>query len=279
MDTAPSVGDVREYWNRNPLLSHELASPGSPAFFASLDTAKREDSDRFAMDYWEFGQWAGQRVLDIGCGPGWLTVQYARGGAQVDSVDLTPRAVELAQAHLALHGQSATVREGNAEELPFPDDQFDLVAASGVLHHTPDTQATFREAFRVTKPGGQGKITLYRKGILHHPAVFAMTRIAMRLFGVKHPGADLGKNSSDVDDFIRRYDGDGNPVGIGKTDADWAADLAAAGWVVQGHEVHFFPRRFLPCARLIPVWLHEFLDTRLGTMVYFRLRKPIISGK
>jgi SAM-dependent methyltransferase len=270
----PAIEDIRAYWNANPLLSHELTDSGSPEFFAALNRAKCEDSDRFALGYWGFHRYAGQNVLDIGCGPGWLTVQYAKGGAHIRSIDLTPRAVELAKAHLALHGLTGDVREGNAEALPFPDASFDLVVASGVLHHTSDTQQAFREAFRVTRPGGEGLITLYRKGFLHHPAVFTATRLIMKVLGVRHPGADLGRNAADVDDFIRRYDGDDNPVGIGKTNHEWTAELNQAGWQVVEIENHFFPRRFLAMPSLMPDWLHRFLDARFGTMAYFRLHKP-----
>ncbi len=273
------IHTVREYWNSHPLLSHEFNLEGGDEFFRALDIAKRTDSDKFALPYWEFDAFSGRDVLDIGCGPGWLTVNYAAGKANVSSVDLTPRAVELARAHLAMRNVTADVREGNAENLPFPDNSFDLVVASGVLHHTPDVHMAFRESCRVTRPGGRGKITLYRKGILHHHWIFPLTTAVVRLLNVRHPGADLGRDSSSVDDFIRRYDGDGNPVGYGESDAEWARQLAAAGWTVDGWEIHFFPRRFVPLARFVPTWLHAFLDRHLGTMVYFHLRKPELSGK
>jgi SAM-dependent methyltransferase len=270
----PTIRDVYAYWNANPLLSHELAGPGSASYFAALDRVKRLDSERFALAYWEFGSYIGKKVLDIGCGPGWLVVQYSAGGAQVSAVDLTQQAIEITRRHLDSRKLSADIQVGNAENLPFPDRQFDLVVASGVLHHTPNTQAAFAEAFRVTRPGGEAKITLYRKGILHSRALFGATRAAMRLARLRHPGADLGQDAVDVDDFIRRYDGDGNPVGIGKSDGEWAADLRAAGWQVLGHEVHFFPRRFLPFSHLVPGPVHWLLDRGFGTMVYFRLRRP-----
>ncbi len=268
------IDDVRAYWNDNPLLSHELAQLGSPAFFAALDEIKRNDSERFAMPYWDFSGYRGRNVLDIGCGPGWLTAQYAAGGAEVSAVDLTPRAVDIAGRHVALRGLKAAIQVGNAEALPFADNSFDLVVASGVLHHTPDAQRAFREALRVTRPEGDAKITLYRKGIMHSPALFRVTRAAMRLCGMRHPGADLARDAADVDDFIRRYDGDGNPVGIGKRNADWASDLHAAGWLVLGCETHFFPRRFLPFGSLVPQVMHRLLDHSCGTMAYFHLRRP-----
>lgn len=270
----PDIQDVRTYWESAPLYSHELSDPGSPGFFREFDRIKRQDVERFALDYWEFPAFAERSVLDIGCGPGWLTVQYAAAGARVTGVDLTDAAVALAGSHLKHYGLDAKVQRANAEELPFEDGRFDLVVSSGVLHHTPDTLKAFREAFRVTRPGGRAKITLYRKGILHSPLVFPLTRAAMRLLSVRHPGADLGREATDVDDFVRQYDGRDNPVGIAKRDREWARDLEAVGFRVDGWEVHFFPRRFVPLGRYVPSAIHGLLDRQAGTMVYFNLTKP-----
>ena len=120
---------------------------------------------------------------------------------------------------------------------------------------------------------GHAKITLYRKGLLHTPFVFSVTRLAMRTLGVKHPGADLSRDAEDVDDFIRQYDGADNPIGLGHTDSDWRALLEQVGFTYVRHEVHFFPRRFIPSGSWIPGFVHKSLDRRLGTMVYFELRR------
>lgn len=271
---APQIKDVQAYWESHPLLSYEFEEPGSPKFFDELDRVKREDIERFAMKYWDFPAWRGKNVLDIGCGPGWVTVQYAAAGAKVSSVDLTSAAVELCKKHLDYRGLTADVRQGNAEQLPFPDNHFDMVFSSGVLHHTPNTQKSFHESFRVLKPGGTAKITLYRLGVLHSPAVFGATRGVMKMLGVKHPGADLGREATSVADFIRQYDGKDNPIGIAKSDQDWARDLEAVGYEVKGWESHFFPKRFVPAGKIMPSFVHGMLDRSVGTMVYFHLIKP-----
>jgi SAM-dependent methyltransferase len=269
-----TVDDVRDYWNKHPLFSHELAEPGSRAYFDALDRIKKEDVEPFAARYWDFDAYQGRTVLDVGCGPGWLTVQYARAGAHVTAVDLTARAVELTKKHLEFRGLSATVHEGNAEHLPLPNNAFDLVVSSGVLHHTPDTPRAIRECWRVLRPGGTAKLTFYYKGVLHNRFVFPLTRAAMRAAGVKHPGGDLARDATDVDSFIRQYDGADNPVGVGYTIAGWTELLRAAGFRVAGYERHFFPRRFIPFRALVPRTVHHALDAALGTMVYFRLHKP-----
>jgi len=269
----PAIEDVRSYWESNPLYSHEVAEPGTSEFFAKFDEIKRRDVERYSLNYWDFHGFTGKSVLDVGCGPGWLTVQYARAGARSFAIDLTQMAVDLARKHLEHYGLVADVRQGSAEAIPFPDNTFDLVISSGVLHHTPDTIGSFRECFRVLKPGGVAKITLYRLGVLHSPVVFPITRFVMKLLSVKHPGADLARDTQTVEDFVRAYDGAANPIGIAKRDRDWAADLTSVGFRVTGKEVHFFPKRFVPLGRFVPGALHHLLDRVFGTMVYFNVSK------
>lgn len=269
----PTIANVREYWQSHPLLSYEIDAPGSAAFFDRLDHIKRTDVERFAMPYWEFDRFKGRKVLDVGCGPGWVTVQYAANGAQVTAVDLTAQAVELTKKNLTQRQLTADVREANAEALPFEDASFDLVVSSGVLHHTVSPQRAFAECYRVLKPGGRAKITLYRLGVLHSRLVFPVTQTVMRALSMRHPGADMGREARDVEDFVRQYDGKDNPIGLAKKANQWASELSTVGFKVEAQEVHFFPRRFLPIARLIPEAAHRLLDRSLGTMIYFKLKK------
>jgi SAM-dependent methyltransferase len=94
----------------------------------------------------------GQRVLDVGCGPGALTAVLAeRSGS--DSVSaLDPSESFVSAIHRRLPGVDA--RRGVAAELPFADGQFDVTAAQLVIPFMPDPDAGIREMARVTAPGG-----------------------------------------------------------------------------------------------------------------------------
>jgi SAM-dependent methyltransferase len=100
----------------------------------------------------EAGVAAGQRVLDVGCGPGALTTQLVDrvGAANVVAVDPSPPFVEAAR----LRFPETEVLLASAEELPFPDDSFDAALAQLVVHFMADPVAGLREMARVTRPGG-----------------------------------------------------------------------------------------------------------------------------
>ena len=96
---------------------------------------------------------AGQRVLDVGCGPGALTAELvARVGADsVAAIDPSEPFVEAARAR----NPGADVRLGSAEELPFPDDTFDAALAQLVVQFMSDPAAGVGEMARVTRPGAR----------------------------------------------------------------------------------------------------------------------------
>jgi ubiquinone/menaquinone biosynthesis C-methylase UbiE len=105
----------------------------------------------------------GRRTLDVGCGQGIDVAWFATYGADATGLDLTPRHCELTRAHIEAMQLSARVVIGDAEAMPFPDGEFDLVTSNGVLHHTPDLPAALREIKRVLRPGGEARIILYNR--------------------------------------------------------------------------------------------------------------------
>ena len=98
------------------------------------------------------GVGAGDRVLDVGCGPGVLTEPLVErcGADAIAAVDPSPSFVDAMRVRFP----GLDVRRGAAEELPYPDDSFDAALAQLVVHFMDDPVAGLREMGRVTREGG-----------------------------------------------------------------------------------------------------------------------------
>jgi SAM-dependent methyltransferase len=122
---------------------------GADAYEAFMGRYSRGLSAPFA-DF--AGIVAGQRALDVGCGPGILTEELVTrlGADAVAAVDPSSSFVQAARARLP----GVTVAEASADDLPFAHDGFDTTLAQLVVHFMPDPVAGLREMRRVTRPGG-----------------------------------------------------------------------------------------------------------------------------
>ena len=102
----------------------------------------------------------GDRVLDVGCGTGSLTLAaeaLAGASGEVHGIDASPEMIEVARGKSTRSGANVDFRIGLIEEIPFPDDLFDVVLSSLMIHHLPDDlkRQGFVEIRRVLKPGGR----------------------------------------------------------------------------------------------------------------------------
>jgi SAM-dependent methyltransferase len=93
---------------------------------------------------------AGDKVLDVGCGPGALTAQLLSAGAQVAAIDPSPPFIDA----MRLRFPDVDVRQGTAEELPYNTAAFDAALAQLVVHFMTDPVLALRQMARVTRPGG-----------------------------------------------------------------------------------------------------------------------------
>jgi SAM-dependent methyltransferase len=97
---------------------------------------------------------AGQRVLDVACGTGVVATTAARTGAQVTGLDLTPELLERARHNSQIAGVEVDWREGDVENLPFPDASFDAVLSQFGHIFAPRPALALAEMLRVLKSGG-----------------------------------------------------------------------------------------------------------------------------
>jgi ubiquinone/menaquinone biosynthesis C-methylase UbiE len=102
------------------------------------------------------------RILDLGTGPGYLPIGIAQRSSnlQVDGIDLSRSLIRMARENASRAGVSDRARfePGDATNLSTPDQTYDLVLSTGMLHMLKDPLKMFRECYRVLKPGGEAWI-------------------------------------------------------------------------------------------------------------------------
>jgi ubiquinone/menaquinone biosynthesis C-methylase UbiE len=145
---------VREFWEQH-VHDWKVARhpPGTREFFEEIE-AYRFEKLHYLPRLVDFSGYRGKRLLDVGCGVANDLARFARGGAKVIGIDLSPHAIELAQTNFRQRGLEGEFMVMDAEHMRFPDDAFDVVYCHTVLHFTPHPERMVREIHRVLKPGG-----------------------------------------------------------------------------------------------------------------------------
>jgi SAM-dependent methyltransferase len=172
---------VRSFWETNPVAAVGIpAEPGSAEFFARFDSL-REAQDCEPWDYSDrihgYTRAAGKRVLDVGCGNGYVLAQYARHGAEAHGIDLTETAVSLSRKRFQLAGLTGTFQRTDGDTIPYPDATFDIVCSMGVLHHIENPRPMLDEIHRVLRPGGELILMMYYRYSWKHLVVHPMKRL------------------------------------------------------------------------------------------------------
>jgi len=208
-----TVGAVREFWNANPLCAEAVPyAPGSAEFFAFYDRLREaNEPPAFSLALHEYPRFLGKKVLDVGCGNGYVLGKYALEGARVTGIDLTETAVSISRKRFALAGLRGEFLVGNAETLPFGDETFDCACSMGVLHHTPDTARAVGEIHRVLKRDGRLIVMFYHR----NSATYRLRMPLVRLL----TGKSIRQQVNEVDGF-------GNPKGDVYTRSDLLELLA-----------------------------------------------------
>src|SRR5256712_1192999 len=97
-----------------------------------------------------------QKVLDVGCGTGVVAITARRVGAVVTGLDLTPELLAIAKENTAIAQlDDITWKEGDVENLPFRDGEFDIVLSQFAHIFAPRPEVAVKEMLRVLKPGGR----------------------------------------------------------------------------------------------------------------------------
>lgn len=98
---------------------------------------------------------SGQQVLDVATGSGITAIAAARRYCEVTGLDYVPALLDRARERAAAEHLSVTFQEGDAENMPFPDESFDAVLSTFGVMFTPNQEQAARELLRVCRPGGK----------------------------------------------------------------------------------------------------------------------------
>lgn len=163
-----TIADVRDFWNARPCnIRHSKAPVGSRQYFDEVE-AKKYRVEPHIPTFAQFERWNGKRVLEIGCGIGTDTINFARAGARVTALDLSSESLAVTRKRVEVFGfeDRVTLHEANVESLSSTlakEDvgQYDLIYSFGVIHHTPDPKKAIEQLAPFLKHNGELRIMVY----------------------------------------------------------------------------------------------------------------------
>jgi 2-polyprenyl-3-methyl-5-hydroxy-6-metoxy-1,4-benzoquinol methylase len=163
-----TVADVQRYWDARPCnIRHSTKPVGSREYFDEVE-ARKYFVEPHIPAFAEFDRWKGKRVLEVGCGIGTDSINFARAGAQLTAVELSGESLRIAEQRADVMGVGERIRfvQANAEELRSAladEEPYDLVYSFGVIHHTPHPERALAEMRALAAPGGTLKLMVYHR--------------------------------------------------------------------------------------------------------------------
>lgn len=160
------IQEVKNYWNARPCnLRHSTKQQGTKEYFDEVEKRKFFVEPHL-VDFADFPSVKGKNVLEIGCGLGTTTINFAKAGAKkVTAVDLSDKSIALAKQRAEVNHLSDRIEfyNANAEELSkiLPEEKYDLIFSFGVIHHTPHPDKVLQELHKFLAPNGTLKIMVY----------------------------------------------------------------------------------------------------------------------
>ena len=263
--SAVDIRNVESFWDNRPCnFRHSTAPVGSREYFEEVE-ARKYFVEPHIPAFAEFARWKEKKVLEIGCGIGTDTINFARNGARVTAVELSQKSLDLAQRRAQVFGLQDRIRfiQGNAEELQnfLAAETFDLVYSFGVIHHSPHPERILKRIQDYLSAGGTLKIMVYNR--LSWKALWILLRYGKgRFWRAK--------------ELIARYSEaqNGCPITYTYSPREMRRLLQKHGFrVLRLTKEHIFPFRIRDYVRYryVRVWYFRFLPKRLFSWLEHRL--------
>jgi ubiquinone/menaquinone biosynthesis C-methylase UbiE len=163
-----NINEVKKFWNDRPCnLKHSQKQIGTKEYFDEVEKRKYFVEPHIP-EFAEFKHWRMKNVLEIGCGIGTDTINFARNQAKkVTAVDLSETSLEIARKRAKLYRFEKVIRfyQANAENLSktVPVEKYDLIYSFGVIHHTPHPKKVIAEIKKYMDKNSVMKIMVYHR--------------------------------------------------------------------------------------------------------------------
>jgi 2-polyprenyl-3-methyl-5-hydroxy-6-metoxy-1,4-benzoquinol methylase len=159
------IEKVKKFWNDRPCnIRHSNKELGTKEYFDEVEK-RRYTVEPHIKDFADFDNIKGKKVLEIGCGIGTDTLMFAKNGADVTSIDLSEKSLDICKKRFEVFGLKADLKAGNAEEISkfIKPKEFDVIYSFGVIHHTPNPKMVLDEIKKFSNGETIIKLMFYSK--------------------------------------------------------------------------------------------------------------------
>lgn len=159
------IKEVKEFWDARPCnIRHSDKEIGTKDYFEEVEN-KKFRVEPHIVEFSEFRNWEGKKVLEIGCGIGTAAINFARAGAIYTGFELSEKSLELTRKRFDVYGYKGSFYSGNAEELSqyVPIEKYDLIYSFGVIHHSPNPRKILDEIKKYMDHKSVLKVMIYAK--------------------------------------------------------------------------------------------------------------------
>ena len=154
---------IRDYLNAQPCnIKHSDQPIGTKEYFDEV-SAKRFRAEPHILDFAEFHQWRGKRVLEVGCGIGTDGEQVELHGAEYVGIDISDESLKICQQRFDVQELDGKFFNRSVTDDLTDLGEFDLVYCYGVIHHYPNIAKAIEQVHSVLKPAGEFRFMVYSK--------------------------------------------------------------------------------------------------------------------